>query len=91
MKLSHAEAQVFTHLQNNDHITRVQAQAVYRIFDLPGRIIRVRRAIAAAGLPLNITTTWCKDALGKRYARYAMVSTVRADIPRSHALVPVAA
>lgn len=87
LKLTPMARAVYTHLQQHPHLTRVQAQAVYRIFDLPGRIQEVRKALAVEG-KYEITSTLMKDAQGKRYTRYALKRVAkRKPLPRNRSLV----
>lgn len=54
-------------LRRDGHITKKVADG-YRIENLKGRVheLRVRG--------YQIVTTFCRDALGKRYARYSLAS-----------------
>lgn len=96
-----AAAKVLRHMREHAHITPLEAQATYRVFDLAGRILELRKFLKGTGQ--EIVTKFTKDALGKRYSRYVLqnsdvvvandapIETSEREftpIPRDHALVP---
>jgi hypothetical protein len=76
MKLTPAATKIWTHLQNHGDISPVEAQTVYHVADLAGRIMEIRKALKD---PANATYANCsvlskfkKDPVGHRYVRYAL-------------------
>jgi hypothetical protein len=59
---------VAEHLLEHGTITRVEAEAVYRIRHLPTRIFDIR----AQGICIDSTTK--HDATGQRYVRYSLAA-----------------
>lgn len=58
--------QLLKHLATEPHITQLQAIAVYRVYNLKGRINELRND------GWDIETTYHVDGTGKRYARYSL-------------------
>jgi hypothetical protein len=59
---------VLRHLQQNDHLTSMQAVLVYRIPRLASRIYDLRQA------GHNIVSNAAFDARGQEYTRYRLVA-----------------
>ena len=64
--MSPQDHKVLKHLRTKRSITRVEAEAVYRIRHLPGCIFRIR----AAGH--DVTSRWRSDPTGQRYVEYVL-------------------
>jgi hypothetical protein len=60
--------QILEHLKKHKHITPLEAIGVYRCFRLASRIDELR------GLGYQISTQKVRDATGKQYARYSLLS-----------------
>lgn len=64
---------ILPHLVKNTHLTPIEAQTVYGIFNLKGRIADMRGSVAQfRRKPIPVKTTMMEDAEGKRYARYSL-------------------
>jgi hypothetical protein len=76
MKLTPAATKIWTHLQNHGDISPVEAQTVYHVADLAGRIMEIRKALEApenaAYANLHVVSKFKKDPVGHRYVRYAL-------------------
>lgn len=65
--------QLLKHMALEEHITNLQAIAVYRIYNIKGRINELRND----GWPIE--TTFHTDRTGKKYARYALPEIERGN------------
>lgn len=67
MQTVNQEHQVLNHLRRAGSITRVEAEALYRIRHLPTRIFNLKKS------GVDILSTTKKDVTGQRYTRYTLV------------------
>lgn len=81
MKLTPAAESVYEHLLRHGSITALEAQAVYRIADLAGRICEVRRALKSSTAPATVLSQFQKEADGRRYCRYVLEPMYVRSIP----------